>query len=246
MRAEHPTTAGTASIACEKLEKRYRVAEVEVVALDGLDLAVQAGEFVALVGASGSGKSTLLNILGGLDEPTAGRVSVAGYPLHSLGSRERTEFRRRVTGFVRQQSGRNLLPYLTVAENIQLPMLLAGVSAETRVRRTADLLDVVALATRADHRPDRMSGGEQQRLAIAIALANEPSVLLADEPTGELDSDTAEDIFDLLGAINRTLGATVVVVTHDPLVSERARRTVVIRDGRAWSDAGPGEPTQAS
>ena len=221
-----------ALIVCDNLVKIYKVADLEVVALQGLDLVVEPGEFIALVGASGSGKSTLMNILGGLDVPSAGRAVVAGHVLGEMGRRKRTEYRRRVIGFVWQQTGRNLLRYLTARQNVELPMLLDGVGRPERERRAADLLARVGLSDRADHVPERLSGGEQQRVAIAVALANEPHVLLADEPTGELDTVTAREIFDMLRAVNREMGVTIVVVTHDPLVSEQVSRTIAIRDGR--------------
>jgi ABC-type lipoprotein export system ATPase subunit len=223
-------------IACDNVVKIYKVANLEVVALQGLDLLVERGEFIALVGASGSGKSTLMNILGGLDVPSAGRASVAGHLVGEMGSRERTEFRRRVIGFVWQQTARNLLPYLTAGQNVELPMLLNGLGHRRRRQRAAELLERVGLADRASHRPERLSGGEQQRVAIAVAIANEPEVLLADEPTGELDSVTAHEVFDLLRTVNRDLGVTIVVVTHDPLVSEQVNRTIAIRDGRTSSE----------
>jgi ABC-type lipoprotein export system ATPase subunit len=225
-----------ALIVCDNLVKIYKVADLEVVALQGLDLLVEAGEFIALVGASGSGKSTLLNILAGLDVPSAGRAVVAGHVLGEMGTRERTEYRRSVIGFIWQQTARNLLPYLSAAENVEMPMLLQGHATEERRHRAVELLDLVGLADRATHRPDRLSGGEQQRVAIAVALANNPAVLLADEPTGELDSDTAQQVFALLSRLNRELGVTIVVVTHDPLVSERVQRTIAIRDGRTSTE----------
>ena len=200
----HPADAGR--IVCEGLVRIYKVADLEVVALQGLDLVVGSGEMIAIVGASGSGKSTLLNILGGLDVPSAGRASVAGHDLGKLSRRERTAYRRRTVGMVWQQTARNLLPYLTAVENVELPMILDG-QAE-RHARALQLLETVGLADRADHRPDRLSGGEQQRVAIAVALANEPDVLLADEPTGELDSVTAAEIFGLLRRINHEIGTT--------------------------------------
>jgi len=225
-----------ALIVCDNLVKIYKVADLEVVALQGLDLLVERGEFIALVGASGSGKSTLLNILGGLDVPSAGRATVAGHHLGEMDAKERTAYRRRVIGFVWQQSAKNLLPYLTAAENVELPMLLEGVAPAYRQARATQLLELVGLAERGDHRPDRLSGGEQQRVSIAVAIANRPAVLFADEPTGELDSDTAQQIFDLLRSVSEDLGVTIVVVTHDPLVSERVSRTIAIRDGRTATE----------
>ncbi len=223
-----------AVIACDGLVRIFKLADLEVVALQGLDLLVDGGEMVAIVGASGSGKSTLLAILGGMDVPSAGRAVVAGYDLGRMGNQDRTRFRRRVVGFVWQQTGRNLVPYLSAVENVELPMVLDGRSA--RRARALELLDVVGLADRARHRPDRLSGGEQQRVSIAVALANDPSVVLADEPTGELDSHTSAEVFGLLRRVNRELGTTIVIVTHDAFVSEQVGRTVAIRDGRTSTE----------
>ena len=233
--SQRPASAAHA-IVCDNLVKIYKVAELEVVALQGLDLLVEPGELIAIVGASGSGKSTLQNILGAVDTPTAGRVEVAGFDLTSLSERERTLYRRRVVGFLWQQTSRNLLPYLTAEENIELPMTLAGMTQSRRRERVRELLDVVGLAGRARHRPDALSGGEQQRAGVAIALANRPIVLLADEPTGELDSTSANELFETLRAVNRELGVTCVVLTHDPLVSEQVQRTIGIRDGRTATE----------
>jgi ABC-type lipoprotein export system ATPase subunit len=228
--------AGGALIVCENLVKIYKVADLEVVALQGLDLVVDRGEFTAIVGASGSGKSTLMNILGGLDVPSAGRATVDGHVLGQMGARELSMYQRRVIGFVWQQTGRNLLPYLSARQNVELPMLLNSVSRRQRERRAAELLARVGLSDRVDHRPDRLSGGEQQRVAIAVALSNEPAVLFADEPTGELDTTTSHEVFEVLREANRELGVTIVVVTHDPLVSEQVSRTVAIRDGRTSTE----------
>ncbi|HUF06365.1 MAG TPA: ATP-binding cassette domain-containing protein [Candidatus Binatia bacterium] len=222
-----------AQIVCDNLVKIFKVADLEVVALQGLDLLVDAGEMIAIVGASGSGKSTLLNILGGLDVPSAGRATVAGHDLTQMGRRERTRYRRRTIGFVWQQTAKNLLPYLSAVENVEMPMMLNGAADR---KRALELLGMVGLAGRADHRPDRLSGGEQQRVAIAVALANQPEVLLADEPTGELDTVTSAEVFDLMRHVNAELGTTVIIVTHDALVSEQVQRTVAIRDGRTSSE----------
>jgi ABC-type lipoprotein export system ATPase subunit len=222
-----------AQIVCDNLVKIYKVADLEVVALQGLDLLVNSGEMIAIVGASGSGKSTLLNILGGLDVPSAGRAVVAGHDLTQMGRRERTRYRRRTIGFVWQQTAKNLLPYLSAVENVEMPMILNG---STDRERALELLRTVGLEARADHRPERLSGGEQQRVAIAVALANQPEVLLADEPTGELDTATSAEVFDLMRHVNASLGTTVIIVTHDPLVSEQVQRTVAIRDGRTSSE----------
>jgi len=221
-------------IVCEGLVRIYKVADLEVVALQGLDLVVGVGEMIAIVGASGSGKSTLLNILGGLDTPSAGRAVVAGHDLGQMGRRERTRYRRRVVGMIWQQTARNLLPYLTAQENVELPMTLDG--RKDRSARAQRLLELVGLGERREHRPDRLSGGEQQRVAIAVALANEPEVLFADEPTGELDTTTSSEIFGLLRRVNEELGTTIVIVTHDVLVSEQVQRTVAIRDGRTSTE----------
>jgi ABC-type lipoprotein export system ATPase subunit len=225
-----------AAISCDNLVKIYKVADLEVVALQGLDLVVEPGELIAIVGASGSGKSTLLNILGGLDIPSAGRASVAGHDLLAMNARERTLFRRQAVGFVWQQTARNLLPYLTAAQNVELPMILDGFPRRHRRDRARELLDLVGLSERAKHRPAQLSGGEQQRVAIAVAIANGPQVLLADEPTGELDTATSEAIFGVLRTANEREKVTVVVVTHDPQVSEQVGRTVTIRDGRTSSE----------
>lgn len=223
-------------ILCDNLVKIYKVADLEVVALQGLDLMVDEGEFIAIVGASGSGKSTLLNILGGLDTPSAGGVRVSNYDLLDLTGAQRTSYRRRVIGFVWQQTARNLLPYLTARENVEMPMTLDGGKAKYRRHRALELLDQVGLADRQDHRPSELSGGEQQRVAIATAIANNPKVVFADEPTGELDTSTSAEIFDVLQTVNKESGVTIVVVTHDPLVAEHVNRTVAIRDGRTSSE----------
>jgi ABC-type lipoprotein export system ATPase subunit len=238
MAAAYPAGLAVAAhaIVCENLVKIYKVADLEVVALQGLDLVVEEGDLIAIVGASGSGKSTLQNILGGVDVPTAGRVEVAGRDLGTMSEHGRTLFRRRVVGFVWQQTSRNLLPYLTAAENVELPMTLEGVGRAERRQRGARLLELVGLAERAGHKPEALSGGEQQRVAVAIALANEPNVLLADEPTGELDSENANQLFETLRTVNRELGVTVVVFTHDPLVAEQVHRTIGIRDGRTATE----------
>jgi ABC-type lipoprotein export system ATPase subunit len=224
-------------LVCDGLVRIFKTDDVEVVALQGLDLVIDRGEFVAIVGASGSGKSTLLNILSGLDEPTAGVARVAGQDLLGMSARRRLRYRRRTVGFVWQQTGRNLLPYLSAVENVALPMRLAhGRRGRAARRRAAELLDLVGVGYCADRRPAQLSGGEQQRTAVAVAVANDPEVLFADEPTGELDEATAAEVFAALQAINAELGVTIVVVTHDPAVSERVSRTVAIRDGRTASE----------
>jgi len=214
----------------------YAAEGIEVQALQGLDLLVRTGELTALVGASGSGKSTLMNILAGLDTPTAGSVRVGGHDLATMSARQRLGYRRSVVGFVWQQTARNLLPYLTAEQNVDLPLRLAGTGRAARRTRTGELLGLLGVAHCAGRRPDQMSGGEQQRVAIGVALANSPSVLLADEPTGELDSATAASVFGALQAANSELGVTVLVVTHDPAVSSMVRRTIAIRDGRTATE----------
>jgi ABC-type lipoprotein export system ATPase subunit len=221
-----------AFIECENLVKIYKVADLEVVALQGLDLQIQQAEMMALVGPSGSGKSTLMNILGGLDTPTAGRVHVGEYNLLEMNRRDQVIYRRKEVGFVWQQTARNLLTYLSAQENVELPMALNGVGSRERRKRARELLDRVGLGERLHHRPDRLSGGEQQRVAIAVAVANYPRLLLADEPTGEVDSEAAEQIFQTMRELNRDLKVTIIVVTHDINVSTRVDRVVGMRDGR--------------
>lgn len=223
-------------IVCEGLVRIFKTDGVEVVALQGLDLVVDRGELVAIVGASGSGKSTLLNILSGLDVPTAGTAQVAGHDLLRMSTRRRLRYRRHVVGFVWQQTSRNLLPYLTAEENVALPMRLAGRRGRAVRARSRDLLDLVGVGHCARRRPSEMSGGEQQRVAVAVAVANNPEVLFADEPTGELDEVTAAEVFGALRDINAELGVTVVVVTHDHAVAGQVRRTVAIRDGRTATE----------
>ena len=221
-----------AYIVCEDLFKIYKIADLEVVALRGLDLNVRRGEVVAIVGASGSGKSTLLNILAGYDAPSAGRVSVGGKDLLRMSPSDVELYRRDEVGFIWQQTSRNMFPYLTAEENVALPMMLTYTSPAERRRRAEELLDIVGLSHRAKHTPEKLSGGEQQRVAIAIALANHPPLLLADEPTGELDDATAAEILDLFGSINQRLNTTILIVTHDPDIAYKVGRVVMIRDGK--------------
>ena len=225
-----------ALIVCDNLVRIYQVENIEVQALQGLDLLVDKGEMVAIVGQSGSGKSTLLNVLSGLDVPTAGASRVAGWDLLRMSHADRLTYRRSVVGFVWQQTGRNLLSYLNAKENVMLPMAFAGAAGKKRATRAMELLDAMGMADKAGRRPNQLSGGEQQRVAIAVALANSPEVIFADEPTGELDSATGDDVFEALRAANRDLGATVVVVTHDHAVSSQVQRTVAIRDGRTATE----------
>ncbi|MEU9998614.1 ABC transporter ATP-binding protein [Streptomyces sp. NPDC048370] len=237
-RRDRPSYGHDALIACDRLVRIFTTDGVEVQALQGLDLLVREGELMALVGASGSGKSTLMNILAGLDVPTAGAAKVAGCDLLAMDAKARLRYRRDVVGFVWQQTARNLLPYLTAAQNVALPMQLRGRAGGTRKKaeRAEELLAMLEVADCRDRRPHQMSGGQQQRVAIAVALANSPSVLLADEPTGELDSATGEQVFAAFRRANEELGTTIVIVTHDQAVASEVRRTVAIRDGRTSSE----------
>lgn len=219
-------------IVCEDLFKIYKIAELEVVALRGLDLKVETGELMAIVGASGSGKSTLLNILGGLDVPSAGQVVVGNRDLLKTSSRDLVDYRRQDVGFVWQQTSRNVISYLTAYQNVELPLILLGWSMRKRRRRVEEMLEAVGLTNRSSHFPDRLSGGEQQRVAIAIAMAHNPPLLLADEPTGELDSQTSETVLDVFRSVNDAYGVTVVIVTHDIRIMSKVNRVVTIRDGR--------------
>ncbi|MEO6114832.1 MAG: ABC transporter ATP-binding protein [Pseudolysinimonas sp.] len=226
----------TAVIECHELVRIFSSTGVEVQALQGLDLTVEAGELTAVIGASGSGKSTLLTILSGLDIPSAGRARVAGHDLLAMGSRERLGYRRSTVGFIWQQTARNLLPYLTVAENVLLPLVVAGHPRASRRARITELLELLHISELRDRLPGQLSGGQQQRVAVAVALANAPDVLLADEPTGELDEANSEMVLEAFRGINETLGTTVLIVTHDATVSDHVRRTVQIRDGRTSTE----------
>src|SRR5215469_14763438 len=232
MRIERSHSMQEHLVKCDNLIKIYKVDDLEVVALQGLELDVVRGEMIALVGASGSGKTTLMNILGGLDVPSAGRCTVGEYDLTRLDEEQRTRYRNQIVGYLWQQSGRNLLPDLTIAANVDLPQMLNSVSSARSARRTRELLEMVGLASMGSKRPFQLSGGEQQRAAIAVAMANVPALLLADEPTGELDSLTAQDLISLLRQINKELGQTIILVTHDTGVAARVDRTLAIRDGR--------------
>ena len=221
-------------IRCENLVKIYKTDEIEVVALQGLDLDVKRGELMAIVGNSGSGKSTLLNMLGGLDKPSAGSLLVDGKNLLKFTDKDYMQYKRDTVGFVWQNNARNLIPYLTAVQNVELPMLLKG--SRQRRKKAETLLDKVGLSKRKNSRLDQMSGGEQQRVAIAIALANDPKLLLADEPTGSVDTKTSAMILDIFKELNRTEGITVVIVTHDVKLAHKIDRVVAIRDGRTSSE----------
>lgn len=220
-------------VLCRDLVRIFVTEGIEVQALQGLNLRLERGELVALVGASGSGKSTLLSILSGLDRPTGGTARVAGQDLATMTRSERVHFQRSRVGFVWQQTARNLLPYLTAGQNVAVPLAIAGTHrGRARSARVDELLDLLGAAHCRDQLPGLLTGGEQQRVAIAVALAGSPRVLLADEPTGELDEATSADVLDAFRRVNHELGTTVLIVTHDPTVAEYVSRTVRIRDGR--------------
>jgi ABC-type lipoprotein export system ATPase subunit len=220
-------------IQCDNLVKIYKSSELEVVALQGLDLQVDKGELMAIIGNSGSGKSTLLNMLGGLDRPSAGNLMVDGRDLLKFSERDLMHYKRETVGFVWQNQARNLIPYLTALENVELPILLNG---RRKKERAKQLLEAVGLGHRMNNRLTQLSGGEQQRVAIAIALANHPKLLLADEPTGSLDTKMGNQILDLFRELNRNFGITIVIVTHDPLLAKKVDRVVAIRDGKTSSE----------
>ncbi|MGZ4153954.1 MAG: ABC transporter ATP-binding protein [Actinomycetota bacterium] len=222
--------------------KVYRVSDTGVVALGGVNLDVPRGEFLAVVGPSGAGKSTILNLLGGLDRASAGVVEVDGHDLGLLDDDGLTRYRAERVGFVWQGTARNLVPYLSVRENVRLPRALHGGLAEGRRRSADELLKLVGLADRANHKVGQLSGGEQQRAAIAVALANTPAQLLADEPTAELDSASAERVLESFRAVNREFGVTIVMVTHDLTAARRADRRIRVRDGRILVEGYPVDP----
>ncbi|MEZ4657893.1 MAG: ABC transporter ATP-binding protein [Caldilineaceae bacterium] len=223
-------------IFCENLVKIYKVAELEQVALQGLHLSIERGELVGIIGSSGSGKTTLMSILGGLDRPTAGKVLVNGQDLLRMPDRQLNRYRREQVGFVWQQSARNLVPYLNAIQNVMLPMTLAGASGKSNRKYAEELLDIVGLAERKNHYLPELSGGEQQRVAIAVALANNPILLLADEPTGEVDSGTAQVIYGTFQMLAHELGVTTLIVSHDPTIAKHVDRVVMIRDGMLASE----------
>lgn len=223
-------------IICESLVKIFKISNIEVLALQGLDFSVSEGELIGIVGASGSGKTTLMNVLGGLTRPSAGQVWVDGRNLLTLSNQQLDEYRQSHVGFVWQQAIRNLIPYLSVDENIRLPMTLAGTTGRVASKRITELLELVGLSHRRFHRPVELSGGEQQRVAIAVGLANQPKLLLADEPTGELDSATAHMIYETFRMLNRELGLTTIIVSHDPMIAQEVMRVISIRDGKTASE----------
>jgi putative ABC transport system ATP-binding protein len=216
------------------LVREYAMGGGVVRAVDGISLRVEPGQLVAVRGRSGSGKTTLLSLIGALDRPTSGTARVAGLPVSEMPERELVAFRRRTIGFIFQAFG--LLPILSAAENVEIPLRLVAADPREREARVADLLALVGLAGRAHHRPHELSGGEQQRVAIARALANRPRLLLADEPTGQLDSHTGHDVMALIRSIVRREGTTAIVATHDPALIDLADRVVELRDGRVVAE----------
>ena len=230
------TTSGSAYIECSGLFKIYKAADLEVVALRGLELTVKKGEIIAIVGASGSGKSTLLNILAGYDAPSAGTIRVGDYDLLQMTNKEVVQYRRHEVGFIWQETSRNLFPYLTTLENVELPMVIAGYPKSERKKRAQELLNIVGLGDRSNHKPAELSGGEQQRVAIAVGLSNNPPLLLADEPTGELDDQTGKEVLELLNKVSQDLGTTILIVTHDPAIATSVQRAIAIRDGKTSTE----------
>jgi len=230
------TTPGSVYIECSGLFKIYKAADLEVVALRGLELTVKKGEIIAIVGASGSGKSTLLNILAGYDAPSAGTIRVGDYDLLQMTNKEVVQYRRHEVGFIWQETSRNLFPYLTTLENVELPMVIAGSPESERKKRAQELLDIVGLGDRSNHKPAELSGGEQQRVAIAVGLSNKPPLLLADEPTGELDDQTGKEVLELLNKVTQDLGTTILIVTHDPAIATSVQRAIAIRDGKTSTE----------
>lgn len=221
-----------AMIFCEELVKIYMADGRKVMALQGLDLTVKRGEMLAIIGKSGSGKSSLLNMIGGLDTPTAGKLFVDGHNMAVLNEKEKIAYRSCKVGFVWQKSARNLLPFLTVLQNVEIPMLYAGKKKRDSRRHAMDLLGAVGMAEHGEKLPLQLSGGQQQRVAIATALANEPKLLLADEPTGAVDTKTSDEIFQLFHRLNRSMGVTILIVTHDRSIAQKVDRTVMISDGK--------------
>lgn len=221
-------------VICENLVKIYKTKDLEVVALQGLDLNIARGELMAIIGNSGSGKSTFLNMIGGLDRPSAGRLTVDGKDLFKLSEKELVKYKRNTVGFVWQNNARNLVPYLNALQNVCLPMTFE--SEKRKKERALELLEMVGMSHKKDNLLSQLSGGEQQRIAIAIALANSPKLLLADEPTGAVDVKTGNYIMDVFRELNKSLDLTIMIVTHDRMLSKKVNRVVAIRDGKTSSE----------
>ena len=223
-------------INCDGLVKIYMSDDLKVMALQGLDLTVEKGEMVAIIGKSGSGKSTLLNMIGGLETPTAGRLFIDGKDMASYKEKEMVEYRKNTVGFVWQKSSRNLFFYMTVVENVMAPRYFKRGKNGRRRERAMELLKQVGMDSYADKFPNQLSGGEQQRVAIAVALANNPKILLADEPTGAVDSKTSDMIFELFKRLNEELGLTIIIVTHDTSLAQKVQRVLMIADGKVSTE----------
>lgn len=221
-------------VQADNLMKIYKTKDIEVVALQGLDLTVEQGELMAIIGNSGSGKSTFLNMIGGLDRPSAGKLFVDGKNLFTMTEKQLVDYKRKTVGFVWQNNGRNLFPYLTALENVMVPMQIG--SQKKCKERALELLDIVGLSHKKGNKLTQLSGGEQQRIAIAIAIANSPKLLLADEPTGSVDTKTSDYILDVFRRLNREWGQTIIIVTHDVLLSKKVQRVAAIRDGKISSE----------
>ncbi|MCQ2538902.1 MAG: ABC transporter ATP-binding protein [Acetatifactor sp.] len=219
-------------IVCDGIVKIYKTDEIEVMALQGLDLTVKKGELVSIIGKSGSGKSTLMNMIGGLETPTLGKLLVAGRNIGELGEKEMVEYRKKTVGFVWQKSARNLFPYLTSLENVVMAMSFTDMSGKEKKARAMKLLEMASIDHKKDSYPGQMSGGEQQRVSIAVALANDPAILLADEPTGAVDTRTADLILQLFRRVNQELGTTIIIVTHDRNLADKSDRVLMISDGK--------------
>lgn len=223
-------------IKLDNINKEYRMGEEIVHAVSGVSLEIKEGEFVALVGPSGSGKSTMMHIIGGLDTPTSGRVIVDGQNLSSASDKELSRYRNEKIGFVFQAF--NLHPTYTATENVALPLIFSGIGQSNRMKMAAEALDIVGLAERASHRPNQLSGGERQRVSIARALVTQPKILLADEPTGNLDSKNGKHVMELLSQLNKEKGITLIIVTHDMEIAKEAGRIIKMRDGKIVEDEG--------
>lgn len=219
-------------INCQGLYKIFKVSDLEVVALRGVDLDVKHGELLSIVGASGSGKSTLLNILAGYESPSAGDVTVGNFDLLGINQKEAVEYRKKEVGFVWQQTGKNLVPYLDIYSNIELPMMASDLSKKDRKLKVESLIEFLNLEKISKRLPENISGGEQQISAIAVALANNPPLLLADEPTGELDDETGFMVLEKMRYVNKNFKTTVVIVTHDPKIEDHVDRSIGMRDGK--------------